>query len=143
MRIHGRCHCGNIAFTLVWEPDPVEIAARACSCTFCAKHSGVWTSKHDGRLEIACRDPAHRNRYSFGTRTAQFHVCSLCGVVPVATSEVDGNLYAVVNVNTFENVPASMLRITTLVLNEESEAVRLARRSRNWIADVTLVREGD
>jgi hypothetical protein len=28
MRIHGSCHCGNIAFDLAWEPDPAEIPAR-------------------------------------------------------------------------------------------------------------------
>jgi hypothetical protein len=29
MLIPEKCHCGNIAFTLRWEPDPVEIPARA------------------------------------------------------------------------------------------------------------------
>jgi hypothetical protein len=29
MLINGECHCGNIAFSLAWEPDPVEIPAAA------------------------------------------------------------------------------------------------------------------
>jgi len=33
MLIHGKCHCGNIAFSLTWEPDPAEIPARACACS--------------------------------------------------------------------------------------------------------------
>jgi len=138
MRIHGRCHCGNIAFTLNWESDPAAIPARACSCTFCAKHSGVWTSNPQGSLEIACRDPGRVNRYTFGTGTAQFHVCMDCGVVPVATSQIDGRLYAVVNIHAFENVPATMLRVGTAKFEEESESSRLARRQRNWIGHVTF-----
>jgi len=138
MRIHGRCHCGNITFTLTWEPDPVEISARACSCTFCTKHSGVWTSNPHGSLEVACRDAARVNRYTFGTRTAQFHVCMDCGVVPVATSEVAGRLYAVVNIHAFENVPAAMIRIDTATFDEESGSTRLARRQRNWIGNVAF-----
>jgi hypothetical protein len=44
MLISGRCHCGNISFALDWQPEPSEIPARACTCSFCAKHGGVWTS---------------------------------------------------------------------------------------------------
>src|SRR5438876_11604814 len=52
MLVHGRCHCGNISFSLTWEPDPAEIPARACSCSFCLKHGGVWTSNPRGALEV-------------------------------------------------------------------------------------------
>ena len=52
MMIPGRCHCGNIAWTLAWEPDPVEIPARAGTCAFCVKHGGVWTSNPAGRLDV-------------------------------------------------------------------------------------------
>jgi len=41
MLIRGSCHCGNISFHLDWSPDPAEIRARACDCTFCVKHGGV------------------------------------------------------------------------------------------------------
>ena len=44
MVIHGKCHCGNISFDLTWEPDSAEIVTRACTCSFCMKHGGVWTS---------------------------------------------------------------------------------------------------
>ncbi len=33
--IPGRCHCGNISFSLAWEPEPAQIPARACGCSFC------------------------------------------------------------------------------------------------------------
>jgi hypothetical protein len=63
MIIHGACHCGNIRFSLTWDPDPVKI-------------------EDPGRVSCSRRGPA-----------------------------------------SFEG--------------EDSEA-RLARRRRNWIADVTF-----
>jgi hypothetical protein len=52
MVIQGKCHGGNIAFTLTWEPDPAEIPERVCCCSFCIRHAGVWTSHpKEGRDE--------------------------------------------------------------------------------------------
>jgi hypothetical protein len=136
MLIRGRCHCGNIAFALDWRPEPAEIPARACTCTFCVKHGGVWTSCPQGALTIVVQDPARVSDYAFATRTAQFHVCAVCGAVPVVTSRIEGRLYAVVNVNAFEGVDAALLRRAESHLGEESEAERLARRRRNWIGEV-------
>jgi hypothetical protein len=137
MLIHGRCHCGNIAFTMTWAPDPVEIPARACGCSFCTKHGGVWTSNPAAVLEVRVTDPVRVSRYAFGTRTADFHICATCGIVPLVTSRVAGHLYAVVNVNTFTDVAPALLRHTAASFEEESEETRLARRARNWIAHVS------
>jgi hypothetical protein len=138
MLITGRCHCGNITYRFDWQPDPAEIPARACTCSFCRKHGGVWTSCPRGHLEVEARDPARVSSYAFGTQTAEFHVCACCGVVPVVTSRIDGQLYAVVNVNTFDNVAASMLKTAPASFDAEDEAVRLARRRRYWIGRVEL-----
>jgi hypothetical protein len=136
MLIHGQCHCGNIAFTLHWVPDPIEIPARACDCSFCTRHGGVWTSLPDGSLSIAIRDASRVSRYAFGTKTAEFLTCAHCGVVPVVTSEIDGRLYAVVNVNAFNDVDPALIRHSSKSFGEEDAASRLARRKLYWIADV-------
>ena len=136
MKIHGSCHCGNIAFDLDWQPEPGEIPARACTCSFCQKHGGVWTSNPQGRLDVHIADSTQVSNYVFGTKTAQFHICSRCGAVPVVTSEVDGTMYAVVSVNAFDNVDASLLKRASASFDGESEGDRLARRARNWIPDV-------
>src|SRR5689334_13563797 len=133
MLINGRCHCGNISFTLTWEPDPLEIAARACGCSFCLKHGGVWTSNPSGSLSVNVEELALVSRYAFGTRTADFHICSRCGVVPMVTSLIDNQLYAVVSVNAFEGIDPSLLRRAPANFDGESEEIRLARRKRNWI----------
>jgi hypothetical protein len=138
MLIHGACHCRNIRFELDWQPEPTEIPARACSCSFCVKHGGVWTSCRQGRLRIHVADPAAAANYAFGTRTATFHVCTRCGVVPAVTSRIEGRLYAVVSVHAFENVAPALLRASPASFDGENEADRLARRQRHWIGDVEL-----
>ena len=139
MIIRGGCHCGNIAFELGWEPDPVEIPARACDCSFCVKHGGVWTSHPEASLKMIVAEPSQVSKYSFGTRTALFHVCSRCGIVPVVTSQIDGHLYAVVSVNAFNDVKASLIHRNPASFDVEGVDSRLARRKRNWIPSVEVV----
>ena len=138
MNILGSCHCGNISFTLDWSPEPTEIPARACGCSFCIKHGGVWTSCPTGSLQLRIRDSAAHSTYSFGTRTADFHVCSVCGGVPAATSRIDGNTYAVVSVNAMEGVPAALFKRIPTSFDGEDESARLARRKRGWIPEVRI-----
>ena len=136
MNIRGSCHCGNIAFVLSWAPDPAEIPARACDCSFCLKHGGVWTSNPTASLSVAVKDPSLITKYAFGTQTAQFHTCAHCGVVPVVTSQIDERTYAVVSVNAFDDVDPSLLRRTAASFDGEGKDSRLLRRQRNWIPDV-------
>jgi hypothetical protein len=136
MLISGSCHCRNIRFELDWLPEPTEIPARACGCSFCVKHGGVWTSCPTGHLRVRVSRPQRASRYLFGTKTAEFHVCSDCGIVPVVTCTIDGRVYAVVSVNAFDDVEASRLKRTPASFDGESEGDRLARRQRNWIGNV-------
>jgi len=142
MVITGKCHCGNISFALQWTPEPTEIPARACTCSFCTKHGGVWTSCPTGSLSVNIAEPSCVSRYAFGTKTATFHICSKCGVVPVVTSEIEGRLYAVVSVHALEGVDPSLLRVASATFDGESEQARLARRMRNWIGNVEYIFSG-
>jgi hypothetical protein len=142
MRLTGSCHCGNIGFVLEWAGDPGAIPARACACSFCVKHGGVWTSDPRSSLAVAVRDASLVSNYAFGTRTATFHVCARCGAVPLVTSDIAGHAYAVVNVNALDNVDRSSLRHAAADFEGEEVASRLARRSCNWIADVRFTAGG-
>ena len=135
MLIHGACHCGNIRFELEWRPEPTGIPARACGCSFCQKHGAAWTACPAGSLLIRVADPGRVTRYDFGTRTAEFHVCTGCGIVPVVTSIIEGRCHAVVNVNTFEGLAVPLVR-GTVDFDGEDEGTRLARRARAWIGEV-------
>jgi hypothetical protein len=139
MRIAGTCHCGNIVFSLILDPAPTEIPARVCTCSFCSKHGGVWTASPIGVLRVTINGPTKINRYAFGTRTAQFHICRECGIVPVVTSTIQGRDYAVVNVNTFDNLPEGMLNRTPVSFDGEGAEERLERRAKHWIPNVEYI----
>lgn len=138
MRIQGNCHCGNISYRLEWPGDGAQIQVRACGCSFCTKHGGVWTSHPDGELAVVVKDRTLVSMYRFGTATAAFHVCARCGAVPLVTSTIDERLYAVVNVNTFEGVDRAALVRAETSFDSEDTSGRLARRKRTWIPTVSI-----
>lgn len=141
--VRGQCHCGNIAFTLRWSGEPESlVAARSCGCTFCTPRAACWTSIPTAQLEVAVESPSLVSHYSFGTHTAIFHVCARCGGAPVTTSEIEGREYAVINVKTLLDVEPASIEIQPVDFDGEELASRLARRKRNWIADVRFVRAG-
>jgi hypothetical protein len=103
---------------------------------------GVWTANPNAALKVVVKDPSLVSRYAFETRTADFHICARCGVVPVVTSRIDDGLYAVVNVNAFEGIDPSLLRRTPVSFDGEDTESRLARRKRNWISRVEYIESG-
>lgn len=137
MKIEGACHCGKVRYTFQWPGSDREIPVRACSCAFCVKHGGTYTSHPDGRLEAQVHGDTV-SRYRFGHGTADFFVCGKCGAVPFATCEIDGVVYAVVNVNTFEGIDRAILVRTVTDFEGEAIEERLARRKRNWTPNVTI-----
>src|SRR5262249_10229310 len=94
-RIQASCHCGNIRVTFDWPGAGPVIPVRACGCALCTKHKAVWTSHPQGRFSLQVADDSAVTRYRFGTRTADFHICLTCGVVPLATCLIEGARYAV------------------------------------------------
>jgi hypothetical protein len=136
--IRGNCHCQNIRFALHWEPSPDEILARACTCSFCVAHGGVWTSYAAGTLNVSIDDAERVSKYRFGTRTAEFYVCARCGCVPVVCSVIEGRCYAVVNTNTFEREYLALVKAAPVTHEGESGSSRLARRAMNWIGRVEI-----
>ena len=100
------------------------------------KHGGLWTSHPDATLVVTLTDRARLQRYRFGTKTADFHVCTACGVVPLVTCEIDRRRYAVVSVNAFDDLDPTLLDHRAASFDGEGTDDRLARRRRNWIATV-------
>lgn len=133
-RLRGSCHCGNIRIAIDWpDPDPrPTIPVRACGCGFCKKHRAAWTSHPNGRFYLRITDASRVTSYRLGTGTAEFHVCSTCGVVPIVTCMMEGSRFAVVNATTFDGVESSQLAQTATDFEGETTEERLARRRRNW-----------
>jgi hypothetical protein len=82
-------------------------------------------------------------RYRFGTKTADFHVCSTCGEVPIVTCVIEGARYAVVNVNTFDDVDRSQLVESAANFEGETTEIRRARRRRNWTPEAVSAEAGE
>lgn len=141
MHIDGSCHCENLIYRLRWPDNGDEIPLRKCGCSFCVKHVGSWTSHRDATLSVTVANAEAVSRYRFGTKTADFYVCAVCGVTPFVTSEIDGNLYAVVNINTFNDVASFQFASTATNFDGEDTGSRLDRRKRNWIPNVTISSE--
>ena len=102
------------------------------------KHGGIWTSNPRASLRARITEPGSVPRYAFGTETAQFLVCARCGVAPLVTSQIEGQVFAVVNVNTFDNPERSRMQVQPASFGAEDVTSRLERRRRHWIADVVL-----
>ena len=132
-RIHASCHCGNVRVTFDW-PD-----SRTGHSGPCLRLRLVHQAQ--GSLDLAssmaassCGSPTTPSvaQYRFGTKTADFHVCLTCGVIPIVTCSIEGTRYAVVNVNTFDDVDRSQLVEAAANFEGETTENRLARRRRNW-----------
>ena len=86
---------------------------------------------------MSIADSSQSGQYRFGSKTADFHVCKTCGIVPIVTFLIEGTRYAVVNVNTFDNVDRSELTETPSNFEGERTENRVARRRRNWTPEGT------
>ena len=63
--------------------------------------------------------------------------CSHCGITPLVTCDIDGRIYAVVNVNTFDDESSGFaLDFSTSSFDGESVDDRLGRRRARWIGNV-------
>ena len=121
-----------------WPASAPEIHVRKCGCTFCQKHGGAWTSHRKAELVVKVQDPALISKYQFGTQSADFYTCSVCGVVPFVLSEINERQYAVVNVNAFDDTGRFSLSVSASDFDGEDVGSRLERRQRNWIPNVVL-----
>jgi hypothetical protein len=136
--IKGGCHCGNIRFVLEWPLDDHQLSVRACSCSFCRAHVAEYVSHRDARLAVTVDDGSRVSKYRFATETADFLVCSRCGVVPLVLSSIEGRLYAVVNVNACADLAAFRLTTTITDFDGEDPSARLRRRQQSWIPEVEI-----
>lgn len=140
--IIGSCHCGNIQYEFIhpdFDPNSdAKLPVRRCTCSFCIKHGGIYTSHPKGALNVQIEDESFVHRYQFGTKSAHFYICKRCGIFPFVTSEVEGNTYAVVNVNTFDNVNHDNFIPADTDFEAEDVTDRLGRRTQTWISTVTI-----
>jgi hypothetical protein len=137
-RINGSCHCGNLRFAFDWPEPGSEIPIRACGCELCSKHSAVWTSHPKGRFLLHGSDTEKTNLYRFGTKTADFHVCRNCGVMPISTCLITSTVFAVLNTRTFDGIDPSRFVERKTNFDGETASDRLARRQKTWTPEIAV-----
>ena len=125
-RYLGRCHCG--ALSVEFETGKL-LAPRECQCSFCRKHHARSVSDPAGSAVIALGPEAVR--YRFGTQSGEFLLCGRCGVYLGAAQEIDGRLYAVLNLTAFDD-PHEGLAGEPMNYDGETGESRTARRRTRW-----------
>jgi hypothetical protein len=123
----GACHCGAIAARFETAIDPAAIEVRADQCGFCRRHGAKTVSDPAGRLALRFREAAVE-RYRFGTRSSDFIVCRSCGAYVAAV--IDG--FGVLNVVGADIQPLADKPARPVSYEDESAALRLARRRERW-----------
>ena len=136
--IQGACHCGALRLTFHTERSLDALPWRKCGCEFCRRHGGLYASDPDGKLTVEAMEPGALNRYRFGQKTAEFLLCSRCGVFMAAIAEIDGKLYAVANLAVANPPLPQPTTIPTMDFDGESVEARTERRKRGWIASVEI-----
>ena len=126
MRHSGSCHCG--AIRIEFESGR-PLAPRACQCGFCRRHGARTVSDPNGSAVLSLG--SETIRYRFGTGTTDFLICGRCGVYVGALAELDGRLYATLNLNAFDD-PRLELAAAPVSYEGESAEAKAERRRTRW-----------
>ena len=129
---HGGCHCGALGFEFRTALQPSAWSIRACQCTFCLKHGGVYTSDPSGSVRFAHREPAQLSRYRFGHKTADFVFCGRCGGYLGAVTEEGGQELAVLNIHALDPQPEGLPAAQPMSYEGETIGDRGSRRGKRW-----------
>ena len=126
MNFQGGCHCGAIRFAFETEKP---LAPRACQCSFCRKHGARTVSDPAGSAMLTLG--TETSRYRFGEGVSDSLLCGRCGVYIGAVAEIDGRVYATLNLNAFDD-PRWEVEPAPVSYDGEGRATRIARRLERW-----------
>jgi len=133
----GQCHCGAVGYEYRTAVPTAQWPVRACQCSFCLKHGGVYTSDPAGSVQFDCTEPALLTRYRFGHQTADFVFCGRCGGYLGAVTEEGGQALMVVNLRALDPQPEHLPAAQPMVYDGESNGDRNARRCARWTPVIT------
>ena len=132
IRVEGGCHCGNLAYVFEASAGLEVLGLRADMCSFCRAHGARNTSDPNGAMRIKVRDAAKLSRYRFALKTADFLICTNCGVYIGAMLEDGGKAWFTVNANSFHAPPALDFPLVPHDFDAEDVPTRIARRKARW-----------
>jgi hypothetical protein len=126
MQLTGQCHCGAIRVTF---ETAQPLAPRTCMCSFCRKHGARTVTDPDGSAVLTLGPKTIR--YGFGSQTTDFLICARCGVYVGALAELDGQRYATLNLNAFDD-PRPDLEAVPVSYDGEGADAKADRRRQKW-----------
>jgi hypothetical protein len=126
VRHEGRCHCGAIRLEFATEGP---LAPRACQCSFCRKHGARTVTDPAGSAVL--RLGPETKRYRFGSRTTDFLICGRCGIYVGALAELDGRVYATLNLNAFDDPRLDLEAVAVSYDGDDADA-KADRRRVKW-----------
>ncbi len=128
----GKCHCGAIGFRYATNIAPDEWSIRACQCRFCLAHDALSTSDPAGSIAFVSKNLKQLQRYRFGLRTADFLICTNCGVYIGAVIETDTGRFGIVNTHALASLPGNIAAVAPISYDGEDTGGRVSRREERW-----------
>lgn len=128
----GSCHCGAIGYSFETAIPVLQWSIRACQCSFCRAHGAQTTSDPAGRVAFLVDRPDSLRRYRFGLKTADFLLCSGCGVYLGAQIKTSRGAFAIVNVLALVTVPEGAPAAALADYGSETPSERVKRREERW-----------
>lgn len=128
----GACHCKAIGFVYRTAHHPGEWNIRACQCNFCRAHAALTASDPQGFLEFIEHDRDVMRLYRFGQRTADFLICSSCGVYIGAAMKSERGRFGIINTRALWALSLSLREPAPMNYEREQAAERTGRREERW-----------
>jgi len=128
----GRCHCGNLQISFETGFNHTNLPVRACQCSFCRAHGAATATDPDGRVRISTSESAHVRNYRFGLGVTDFLICANCGAFVAAVMQIDGSLYASVNINVLGVRAKLQNQPQPVDYANETVEQRRTRRKKHW-----------
>jgi hypothetical protein len=128
----ARCHCGALSAHYRTSLPTASWPMRACQCAFCTAHGALSTSDPSGSLTFRASEPERLQRYQFGTRSADFLICRVCGVYLGVVMSYESQRWGILNVRTIQALPSDLPAPQPMHYEGESAEARDQRRAARW-----------
>jgi hypothetical protein len=128
----GSCHCTALGFSFTTALPLARWSVRACQCRFCRAHGALTTSDPAGRLAFHANGTPTLQRYRFGLKTADFLLCTRCGVYLGAQIETTRGAFGIVNVRAIVPTSIALPDPAAADYGAEDAAARISRREKRW-----------
>jgi hypothetical protein len=128
----ARCHCGALSACYRTALPPSAWQIRACQCSFCRSHAALSTSDPAGLIAYRCSDPKLLQRYRFGTGSAEFLICRVCGVYLGAQITSGCKRFGILNALALRPIPPDLPKGEPMDYGDETAEIRRQRRESRW-----------